>query len=106
MTLLHALEVMEPCPAAALAPAEAAAKSCLSAMESQFKSAGDSQIHSHMSQGHPISIILDFLRKGNFSLVVMGTQGRGLVAEILLGSVAYNIARLAPCPVLLVPQPC
>lgn len=106
MTLLHALEVMEPCPAAALAPAEAAAKSCLSAMESQFKSAGDSRILTHMSQGHPISIILDFLRKGNFSLVVMGTQGRGLVAEILLGSVAYNIARLAPCPVLLVPQPC
>jgi len=31
----------------------------------------------------------------------MGTQGRSLLAEILLGSVAYNIARLAPCPVLL-----
>jgi nucleotide-binding universal stress UspA family protein len=106
ITLLHALEVMEPCPAAALAPAEAAAKSCLSSLKSDLKSTGDSIVHSHMSQGHPISIILDFLRKGDFSLVVIGTQGRGLVAEIFLGSVAYNIARLAPCPVLLVPQPC
>jgi nucleotide-binding universal stress UspA family protein len=106
ITLLHALEVMEPCPEAALAPAEAAAKSCLSSLKSDLKSAGDSIVHSHMSQGHPISIILNFLRRGDFSLVVIGTQGRGLVAEIFLGSVAYNIARLAPCPVLLVPQPC
>jgi nucleotide-binding universal stress UspA family protein len=48
--------------------------------------------------------ILEALREGNFSLVVMGAQGKGLFSEIFLGSVAYNIARLAPCPVLLIPR--
>ena len=105
-TILHALEVMEPCPAAVMAPAEEAAQSCLSALEQNLHSAGTTRMHNLLIQGHPISIILDLLRKGDFSMVVMGTQGRGLVTEILLGSVAYNIARLAPCPVLLVPQLC
>lgn len=104
ITLLHAFEIMDPCPAAVMVPAEEAAKSCLSSLENQLKAAGTPRIRSQMRKGHPISIILDFLRKGNYSLVVMGTQGRSLLAEVLLGSVAYNVARLAPCPVLLVPQ--
>jgi nucleotide-binding universal stress UspA family protein len=33
----------------------------------------------------------------------MGTQGKGFIKELFLGSVAHNVARLAPCPVLLVP---
>ena len=33
----------------------------------------------------------------------MGTQGGGIIGEIFLGSVAHNVSRLAPCPVLLIP---
>ncbi len=36
------------------------------------------------------------------SLVVMSTRGRGAVGRTMLGSVADNVARTAPCPVLLI----
>jgi nucleotide-binding universal stress UspA family protein len=35
-------------------------------------------------------------------LIVMGTHGRRGVSRLLLGSVAEHVARIAPCPVLLV----
>ena len=31
------------------------------------------------------------------------TQSQGYIAEISLGSVAHNISRFAPCPILLIP---
>jgi nucleotide-binding universal stress UspA family protein len=104
VTLLHALDVLEAYPPAVLAPAEAAARGFIEALVQRLKAAGISRVHSHISKGHPIPMILDELKTGDFSLVVMGTQGRSLLTEILLGSVAYNIARLAPCPVLLIPK--
>jgi hypothetical protein len=36
---------------------------------------------------------------------VTGTQGRGAVAHLLLGSVAEHVVRSAPCPVLTVRHP-
>jgi nucleotide-binding universal stress UspA family protein len=104
VTLLHALDVLDAYPPAVLAPAEAAARGFLKALVQRLQTAGIPRVHSHISKGHPIPMILDFLKTNDFSLVVMGAQGRSLLAEILLGSVAYNIARLAPCPVLLVPK--
>ena len=38
-------------------------------------------------------------------LIIMGTHGRGLVAGVLLGSVADKLLRRAPCPVLVVRPP-
>jgi nucleotide-binding universal stress UspA family protein len=38
-------------------------------------------------------------------LIVMGTHGRGAVARVLLGSVAANVLRRAPCPVLALKPP-
>jgi len=37
-------------------------------------------------------------------LIVMGTHGRSGVEHVLLGSVAENVLRRAPCPVLTVPR--
>jgi nucleotide-binding universal stress UspA family protein len=104
VTLLHVLEVLDADPPAVLAPAEAAARGFVEALSQRLQGAGISRVHSHISQGHPIPMILDVLKTGDFFLVVMGTQGRTLLTEILLGSVAYNVARLAPCPVLLMPK--
>jgi nucleotide-binding universal stress UspA family protein len=104
VTLLHALDVLDAYPPAVLAPAEAAARGFIEDLVQRLKAAGISRVHSHISKGHPIAMILDALKTGDYSLVVMGTQGRSLLTEILLGSVAYNIARLAPCPVLLIPK--
>jgi nucleotide-binding universal stress UspA family protein len=104
VTLLHALEVLDAYPPAVLKPAEAAAHGLAKALVARLEAAGIHQVHSHISKGHPIPMILDALKTGDYSLVVMGAQGRSLLTEILLGSVAYNIARLASCPVLLIPK--
>ncbi len=53
--------------------------------------------------GHPTEEILARTRAEGVSLVVMGTQGRGAVSELFLGSVSHNIARHAPVPILLIP---
>jgi nucleotide-binding universal stress UspA family protein len=42
--------------------------------------------------------------KVHADLIVMGTHGRRGFSRLLLGSVAEAIARIAPCPVLLVRQ--
>jgi len=34
---------------------------------------------------------------------VMGSQGRGFIGEVFLGSVSHQVVRRAPVPVLLVP---
>ena len=104
VTLLHAFEVLDAYPPELLAPAETAAHGSIEALAHRLQAAGIPRVHSHISKGHPVPIILDALKTGVFSLVVMGTQGRSLLTDILLGSIAYNIARLAPCPVLLIPK--
>ncbi|MBM4287082.1 MAG: universal stress protein [Deltaproteobacteria bacterium] len=53
--------------------------------------------------GRPIPAILTALNTLDISLIVMGTQGKGFIKELFLGSVAQTISRLAPCPVLLIP---
>jgi nucleotide-binding universal stress UspA family protein len=53
--------------------------------------------------GHPVPVILESLQANDISLIVLGTQGKGFIEEIFLGSVAHNISRFAPCPLLLIP---
>ena len=44
--------------------------------------------------------ILDFAREHRVDLIVMGTHGRRGLSHLLLGSVAEQVLRIAPCPVL------
>ncbi len=53
--------------------------------------------------GTPPAAIVDYARREGIDLIVMGTHGRGGVARLLIGSVAENVVRMAPCPVLTVP---
>jgi nucleotide-binding universal stress UspA family protein len=50
------------------------------------------------------SAILDYATENEIDLVVMGTHGRRGLRRLLLGSVAEEVVRLAPCPVLTVPE--
>lgn len=43
-----------------------------------------------------------FAREIQADLIVLGTHGRHGVSRLLIGSVAEAVARMAPCPVLLV----
>jgi nucleotide-binding universal stress UspA family protein len=56
-----------------------------------------------MTPGHPIPVVLEAMRTLDCSLILMGTQGKGFISEIFLGSVAHNLTRQATCPVLLIP---
>ena len=50
------------------------------------------------------SAILDYAGVNNVDLIVMGTHCRRGMKRLLLGSVAEEVVRLAPCPVLTVPE--
>ncbi len=45
--------------------------------------------------------IIHYAEQQRIDLIVMGTHGRTGVSRLLLGSVAENVVRHAPCPVLL-----
>jgi len=53
--------------------------------------------------GEPVDQVLRFADEHSNPLVVLGTHGRGWLAEMLVGSVSHDIVRRAPCSVLLVP---
>ncbi len=53
--------------------------------------------------GAPFATIVQYARREQIDLIVMGTHGRGPMAHLLIGSVAENVVRKAPCPVLTVP---
>jgi len=54
---------------------------------------------------HPADEIVTYARKRHIDLIVMGTHGRGTMAQILGGSGAERVVRTAPCPVLTVRHP-
>ena len=49
--------------------------------------------------------IVRYAQREPIDLIVMGTHGRGAMAHLLIGSVAENVVRKAPCPVLTVRHP-
>ena len=49
--------------------------------------------------------IVKYARHEQIDLIVMGTHGRSAMSQLLVGSVAERVVRLAPCPVLAVRQP-
>jgi nucleotide-binding universal stress UspA family protein len=49
----------------------------------------------------PVSeTIVRFAKRQRADLIVMGTHGHGVLAKILLGSVAERVISRAPCPVM------
>ena len=52
--------------------------------------------------GPAASTIIDTARERACDLIVMGTRGRTALSQMLMGSIAERVVRLAPCPVLTV----
>jgi nucleotide-binding universal stress UspA family protein len=52
--------------------------------------------------GTPAMSIVDYADDHDIDLIVMGTHGRSGMSHLLMGSVAEQVVRTAPCPVLLV----
>jgi nucleotide-binding universal stress UspA family protein len=55
--------------------------------------------------GSPLVEIVRYAVDQHIDLIVMGTHGHGPIAHVLIGSVADNVIRRAPCPVLTVRHP-
>ena len=49
--------------------------------------------------------MVEYAVREHIDLIVTGTNGRGGLAHLLMGSVATHVVRTAPCPVLTVRHP-
>ena len=61
--------------------------------------------HAVLTSNSPAVAIVDYAGRERIDLIVTGTNGRGGVAHLLMGSVAERVVRTAPCPVLTVRHP-
>lgn len=52
--------------------------------------------------GNPAPVVLETIRSSRADLVAVGSQGRGRLAELVLGSVSHRVVLHAPCAALLV----
>lgn len=59
----------------------------------------------HLVEGDAATEILRLAQEMHADLIVMGTHGRTGLARMLMGSVAEQVVRKAPCPVLTVTVP-
>ncbi len=75
----------------------------LEMLKSKLIDKGAKRVDILLPYGLPISEILKASKKGEYSLIVMGSQGRGFVKELFLGSVSHNVVRQTSLPVFLVP---
>lgn len=78
-------------------------RSRLESMKEALRRKGDPVIEIELAYGAPYMEIIKIIRERDISLVVMGSQGRGFVQELFLGSVSHNIARNSEAPVMLIP---
>jgi nucleotide-binding universal stress UspA family protein len=75
-------------------------------MRSLFKSLGtEVPLQYLIVEGHPAAEIERVARDRHCDLIVLGTNGRGALQRMLLGSTSEQLMRHAPCPVLTVRLP-
>lgn len=74
----------------------------LEGMKQKLEAMG-AEVQALIRFGSPSVETLKTISELNVSLVVMGSQGRGFVQELFLGSVSHNIARHSEASVLLIP---
>ncbi|MGE3807599.1 MAG: universal stress protein [Gemmataceae bacterium] len=63
------------------------------------------RVETKLVEGDPIAEIVGLAEETACDLIVMGTHGRSGLRRLLMGSVAENVLRKAPCPVLTVKGP-
>jgi len=76
----------------------------LERLKVQLGEAAEVEVRIQVPYGHPVEEILRVAHEEqDDTLIVMGSQGRGFLAQAFLGSVSHQVVRGAPVPVLLVP---
>lgn len=75
----------------------------LKRLEQRLRDLGATEVAIELLSGAPKQEIVQLARRGDYSILVMGTQGRGFFGGILMGSVAFHVARNVTLPILFVP---
>ncbi len=78
-------------------------QSRLDRIKSRLLACGAEDVKTSISYGSPFQEIIREARSGNYSLILMGSQGRGFIPEIFLGSVSHHVAHHSPVPVMVIP---
>ena len=77
----------------------------LEAIKDRLAAAGSAMVDFECKKGKPDAVIIDHINeKKEFTLVVMGTQGKSFTEELRFGSLSLHLSRYSPIPVLLVQQ--
>ncbi|BCU75750.1 universal stress protein [Luteolibacter sp. LG18] len=63
----------------------------------------DVEARTKLADGSPLHAILEYVAEHSAELVILGTHGHGVVASLLLGSVAEGLIRKAAVPTLVIP---
>jgi len=58
-----------------------------------------------IKHGTPAEVIVETAQGQNYDLIVMGTHGHGVMADVLIGSTAKWVLRRSPIPVLIIRLP-
>lgn len=105
VTLLHVQDRarIEPHLSDRLAEFDRIDRARLEEMAQRLRECGAPDADIQLRYGSPYAEILSTAREHDAHLIVMGSQGRGFVAELFLGSVSHRVVRHAPAPVLLIP---
>lgn len=64
---------------------------------------GKASVDIELTYGFPAQEIINTIRKRGITLSVMGTQGRGFIDDMFIGSISHAVARKTEIPLLLVP---
>ena len=75
----------------------------LNTLKTALLKAGAKDAKIKIETGHTKQLIVNEINNGDYNLVVMGTQGRGWIEEILIGGVAHTVIRKSNTSLLLVP---
>lgn len=75
----------------------------LQRLREELATRGVKNVRIALPYGSPKKEIIDRTKQDDVSLVAMGSQGRGYLEELLLGSVSHAVARHSEIPVLLIP---
>lgn len=105
VTLMHVQDRarIDPRPGDRLAEFDEIDLARLQAMRERLLKAGATEVEVLVRHGTPFTEIVAAARERASELVIMGSQGRGFVEEVFLGSVSHRVVRHAPAPVLLIP---
>ncbi|HBG07105.1 MAG: universal stress protein [Geobacteraceae bacterium GWC2_58_44] len=78
----------------------------LEAKKRRLETLGAAEVAIDLVHGEAAEEIIGRTKAENFSLVIMGSQGKGFLKEILLGSTANEVARNSGAPLLFIPALC